>query len=110
MIKGDTNADGAVCAVVGGGVRVGCKGATVSGKKFHGDRLKLLAEVCEKWVLFEKPWNTKFVNDAHALIDLGLLVYLRSDNGFMCVQPTELGLVKFKTIVSGVFGEDVATA
>lgn len=79
-------------------------------KKFHGDRLKLLVEVCEKWCLFGEAWKTKFARDAHALIDLGLLEYVKSDNGYMQVRPTEEGLERYKTIVAGVFGDEVSVA
>lgn len=78
------------------------------GKKFHGDRLKLLVEVCEKWSLFGQAWGTMFFKDAHALIDLGLLEYVCTDNGIMRVRPTEEGLSRYKTIVAGVFGDEVA--
>lgn len=80
------------------------------GKRFHGERLKLLVEVCEKWCLFGQPWNTLFVRDAHALIDLGLLEYVKSDNGYMQVKPTETGIDRYKTIVAGVFGVEVEAA
>lgn len=82
--------------------------AVTKGKKFHGDRLKLLVEVCEKWCLFGEAWKTKFARDAHALIDLGLLEYVKSDNGYMQVKPTETGIDRYKTIVAGVFGVEVA--
>lgn len=80
------------------------------GKRYHGERLKLLVEVCEKWCLFGQPWNTLFVRDAHALIDLGLLQYVKSDNGYMQVKPTETGIDRYKTIVAGVFGVEVEAA
>lgn len=84
--------------------------AVTKGKKFHAERLKLLVEVCEKWCLFGQPWNTLFVRDAHALIDLGLLEYVKSDNGYMQVKPTETGIDRYKTIVAGVFGVEVEAA
>ncbi len=95
-----------VAACVG---RVG-KPQAKRGKRFHGERLKLLVEVCEKWCLFGQPWNTLFVRDAHALIDLGLLEYVKSDNGYMQVKPTETGIDRYKTIVAGVFGVEVEAA
>ncbi|MEZ3490327.1 MAG: hypothetical protein K1W11_09710 [Akkermansia muciniphila] len=92
-----------------GMVRVGRRQAR-QGKKYHGERLKLLVEVCEKWCLFRQPWNTLFVRDAHALIDLGLLEYVKSDNGYIQVKPTETGIDRYKTIVAGVFGVEVEVA
>ena len=92
-----------------GMVRVGRRQAR-QGKKYHGERLKLLVEVCEKWCLFRQPWNTLFIRDAHALIDLGLLEYVKSDNGYIQVQPTETGIDRYKTIVAGVFGVEVEVA
>jgi len=89
-----------------GMARVGRRQAR-QGKKYHGERLKLLVEVCEKWCLFRQPWNTLFVRDAHALIDLGLLEYVKSDNGYIQVKPTETGIDRYKTIVAGVFGVEV---
>lgn len=84
--------------------------SVTKGKKFHADRLKLLVEVCEKWCLFGDAWKTKFVRDAHALIDLGLLEYVKSDNGYMLVRPTAEGMERYKTIVAGVFGDEVSVA
>lgn len=92
-----------------GMARVGRRQAR-QGKKYHGERLKLLVEVCEKWCLFGQPWNTLFVRDAHALIDLGLLEYVKSDNGYIQVKPTETGIDRYKTIVAGVFGVEVEAA
>lgn len=92
-----------------GMARVGRRQAR-QGKKYHGERLKLLVEVCEKWCLFGQPWNTLFVRDAHALIDLGLLEYVKSDNGYIQVKPTETGIDRYKTIVAGVFGVEVEVA
>ena len=85
--------------------RVGRRQAR-QGKKYHGERLKLLVEVCEKWCLFRQPWNTLFIR----LIDLGLLEYVKSDNGYIQVQPTETGIDRYKTIVAGVFGVEVEVA
>lgn len=102
--------EGGACEV-GTAQRVSSRVLTITkGKKFHGDRLKLLVEVCEKWCLFGEAWKTKFARDAHALIDLGLLKYVKSDNGYMQVQPTEEGLERYKTIVAGVFGDEVSVA
>lgn len=92
-----------------GMARVGRRQAR-QGKKYHGERLKLLVEVCEKWCLFGQPWKTLFVRDAHALIDLGLLEYVKSDNGYIQVKPTETGIDRYKTIVAGVFGVEVEAA
>ena len=89
--------------------RVGRRQAR-QGKKYHGERLKLLVEVCEKRCLFRQPWNTLFIRDAHALIDLGLLEYVKSDNGYIQVQPTETGIDRYRTIVAGVFGVEVEVA
>lgn len=108
---GEAAEDGARERGVGAGgvARVGRRQAR-QGKRFHGDRLKLLVEVCEKWCLFRQPWNTLFVRDAHALIDLGLLEYVKSDNGYVQVRPTETGIDRYKTIVAGVFGVEVEGA
>ncbi len=111
------DAVGATAAEEGGACEVGMAQrahsrtfAITKGKKYHGERLKLLVEVCEKWCLFRQPWNTLFVRDAHALIDLGLLEYVKSDNGYIQVQPTETGIDRYKTIVAGVFGVEVEVA
>ena len=111
------DAVGATAAEEGGACEVGMAQrahsrtfAITKGKKYHGERLKLLVEVCEKWCLFRQPWNTLFVRDAHALIDLGLLEYVKSDNGYIQVQPTETGIDRYKTIVAGVFGVEVEGA
>lgn len=103
----DPDAEGGISAA--GMARVGRQVAK-KGKRYHGERLKLLVEVCEKWCLFGQPWNTLFVRDAHALIDLGLLEYVKSDNGYMQVRPTETGIDRYKTIVAGVFGVEVEAA
>lgn len=111
------DAVGATAAEEGGACEVGMAQrahsrafAITKGKKFHADRLKLLVEVCEKWCLFGDAWKTKFARDAHALIDLGLLEYVKSDNGYMQVRPTEEGVERYKTIVAGVFGDEVSVA
>lgn len=111
------DAVGATAAEEGGACEVGMAQrahsrtfAITKGKKYHGERLKLLVAVCEKWCLFRQPWNTLFVRDAHALIDLGLLEYVKSDNGYIQVQPTETGIDRYKTIVAGVFGVEVEVA
>ena len=111
------DAVGATAAEEGGACEVGMAQrahsrafAITKGKKFHADRLKLLVEVCEKWCLFGDAWKTKFARDAHALIDLGLLEYVKSDNGYIQVQPTETGIDRYKTIVAGVFGVEVEVA
>ncbi len=107
-VEGDDAARGRGVGAAGV-ARVGRRQAR-QGKRFHGDRLKLLVEVCEKWCLFRQPWNTLFVRDAHALIDLGLLEYVKSDNGYIQVRPTETGIDRYKTIVAGVFGVEVEVA
>ena len=111
------DAVGATAAEEGGACEVGMAQrahsrtfAITKGKKYHGERLKLLVEVCEKWCLFRQPWNTLFVRDAHALIDLGLLEYVKSDNGYIQVQPTETGIDRYKTLVAGGFGVEVEVA
>ena len=67
--------------------RVGRRQAR-QGKKYHGERLKLLVEVCEKWCLFRQPWNTLFIRDAHALIASALYRILYPDNTLQ-VSPAQ---------------------